>query len=97
MVPVAVVEEAGPAAVYLGLSVAETGEQPPFAPQLYVSPHPRWRPPAGYAPPQAREGALLALPGAPEGDAAGAPGLASVSDWPRPAGRSPIPPLPARP
>ena len=32
VVPVEVVEEAGPAAVYLGLSVAETGEQPSFAP-----------------------------------------------------------------
>jgi osmotically-inducible protein OsmY/sporulation protein YlmC with PRC-barrel domain len=65
VVPLDLVEEVSPTYVRLRPTVAETADQAPYAPELYVSPHPRWRPPAGYAPPRTLDGARLALPGAP--------------------------------
>ena len=65
VVPLGLVEEATPTHVRLRPTVAETAGEAPYAPELYVTPHARWHPPAGYAPPQSLDGALLALPGAP--------------------------------
>ena len=107
VVPVAVVEEAGPAAVYLGLSVAETGEQPLRPAALRLSPTPaggprRLRPAA-----RPGRGPCWPLPGAPEGPPAPLPSglrlrLAPASRFaprprrPPPGPRAGAPPSPAR-
>src|SRR5262245_51868109 len=52
VVPLALVEESTAAHVRLRPTVAETAGLPPYVPELFVPPHPRWHPPAGYAPPQ---------------------------------------------